>query len=98
MLDPQTQQWKHGLIAAFVGGVATAVDSGLALILLAPNEFNLNSKLWHTLLTILVLSVLCGAKLAAAYLKQSPTPRDVWDDSKRQEQLGEKANAAGAGR
>jgi hypothetical protein len=98
MLDPQTAEWKHGLLAAFIGGAASAFDSGLALILIAPNEFNLNSKLWHTLLTVLVLGVLSGIKLAAAYLKQSPTPRDVWDESKLQEQLGGQTNAAGAGK
>lgn len=72
--------WKHGLIAAFVGGMAGALDSGIALLIVAPNEFDLSKKLGHTLLVIGILGVLSGAKLAFAYLKQSPTPWDGTTD------------------
>lgn len=68
------QKWIHGLSAAFIGGVATAMDSGLALIIIAPDQFNLNNGLGRTMLTITVLGVLSGAKLAFAYLKQAPLP------------------------
>lgn len=70
------QKWVHGLSAAFVGGVATAIDSGLALIIIAPDQFNLNKGLLRTLLTITVLAILSGAKLAFAYLKQAPLPEE----------------------
>lgn len=73
-MNAYTSKWIHGLSAAFVGGVASAVDSGLALIIIAPDQFNLNKGLAKTLLTISVLGILSGAKLAFAYLKQSPLP------------------------
>jgi hypothetical protein len=71
-----SQRWFHGLAAAFIGGVASAVDSGLALIIMAPDQFNINAQLKRTLITISVLGILSGAKLAFAYLKQSPLPTD----------------------
>lgn len=75
-----TSRWKHGLAAAFIGGLAGAIDSGIALLIVSPQDFDLNKKLGHTLLTVGVLGVLSGAKLAAAYLKQAPTP---WDGNDR---------------
>lgn len=81
-----TEQWLHGLIAAFIGGLATAVDSGLTLLIVAPGEFNLGAGFRKTLVTIAVLGLLSGAKLAFAYLKQSPLPAET----------GGKANAASA--
>lgn len=66
--------WWYGLVAAFLGGVWTSVDSGLAVMLMAPTEFNLDAKLGKTLLAMLVLGLLAGAKIAMAYLKQSPLP------------------------
>lgn len=91
--------WLHGLVAAFVGGFATSMDSGLVLLLVAPTEFNLGTKLWHTLLVIIILAVLSGAKVAFAYLKTSPTPdvRAVWTDEERARALGNNAKAVGAG-
>ncbi len=73
-MNKQTANWLHGLIAALIGGAASALDSGLALIIIAPEQFNLNKGLARTLLTITVLGVLSGVKLAFAYLKQSPLP------------------------
>jgi hypothetical protein len=75
-MNAQNRKWIHGLAAAFIGGIATALDSGLALIIIAPEQFNLNKGLARTLLTIAVLGVLSGAKLAFAYLKQAPLPSD----------------------
>jgi hypothetical protein len=74
------RMWVHGLTAAFVGGFAGAVDSGIALILIAPETFNLSSGLRKTLLTVSVLGLLTGIKFAAAYLKQSPNP---WQGEER---------------
>lgn len=68
--------WKHGLLAAVIGGFASSIDSGLALIVIAPDKFNLGIDIWKTILTMLVLGLLTGAKVAAAYLKQSPLPPD----------------------
>jgi hypothetical protein len=74
MTNIRRRLWKHGLLAALIGGFASSMDSGLALIVIAPDKFNLGLDLWRTLLTMLVLGLLSGAKVAAAYLKQSPFP------------------------
>lgn len=68
------RRWWYGLIAGFFGGVWTSIDSGLAVMIIAPKEFNLDTGLSKTLLTMLVLGLLAGAKVAVAYLKQSPLP------------------------
>jgi gas vesicle protein len=70
------EQWVHGLIAAFLGGLAGAVDGGLTVMLIAPETFNLGPGLRKTLLTLTVFGILSGVKLAAAYLKQSP----IWSE------------------
>jgi len=43
-------------------------------MIMAPKEFNLDDKLAKTLVAMLVLGLLAGAKVAVAYLKQSPLP------------------------
>lgn len=70
------QKWVHGLVSGFVGGMAGALDSGLALLVIAPQDFNLGPALKKTLLTVLVLGFLTGLKVSFAYLKQSPLPPD----------------------
>lgn len=75
-MNKGTQTWLHGLIAGFVGGFASAVDSGLALMVIAPDHFNVGKDLVRTLGTVLVLGTLTGLKVAFAYLKQSPVPAD----------------------
>ncbi|HXI40827.1 MAG TPA: hypothetical protein VNH83_12650 [Bryobacteraceae bacterium] len=73
----KSQAWLHGLVAATVGGFSGALESGITLIVVAPETFNLNAGLKKTLFTMLIFSLLSGAKCAAAYLKQSPVP-PVW--------------------
>jgi hypothetical protein len=75
-MNKDTAAWLHGLLSGFIGGFAGAVDSGLALIVIAPQTFNLGPALWKTLGTMTVLGVLTGLKVAFAYLKQSPVPSD----------------------
>ena len=62
--------WLHGLVAA----VISAVASGVTLVIVDPNSFNLSkSGLGH-------LGAVCliqGLIAAAAYLKQSPLPGDA---------------------
>ena len=77
------EQWLYGLGSAFIGGCAGAIDSGIALIIIAPETFNLSTGLRKTLITVLVLGLLTGAKTAAAFLKQSPLPREPWTDAQR---------------
>jgi hypothetical protein len=73
-MKPQVRRWLYGLSSGFIGGMAGAVDSGLALLIIAPSDFNLGPHLRKTLLTVLVLGLLTGVKVAFAYLKQSPLP------------------------
>jgi len=69
-----TRRWLHGISGGFIGGFAGAIDSGLALIVLAPEKFNLGPGLGFTLKTTLVLGLLTGAKTCFAYLKTVPDP------------------------
>ena len=66
------QMWFHGLAAAFIGGAASALSSGLGLMLVMPDKFNLGPAIATTLKTMCVVSLLTGIQTAAAYLKQSP--------------------------
>ena len=75
-MNKDTKTWLHGLIAALIGGFASAMDSGLALMIIAPDKFNLGPALWKTLGTVTVLGILSGLKVMFAYLKQSPVPTD----------------------
>ncbi len=77
------KHWAYGLLAAVIGGFAGAVDSGIALIIMAPETFNIGPGLHKTLLTIAVLGLLTGIKFGVAYLKQSPLPRDPWTEEQR---------------
>lgn len=74
MNKTKLEKWLYGLLAAGIGGFAGAVDSSLALMVIAPEKFNLGPNLKTTLWTALVLGALTGAKCAFAYLKQSPLP------------------------
>lgn len=68
------RKWWYGLAAGFLGGMWASIDSGMALMLIAPKEFNPDAGLAKTLLAMAVLGVLAGGKVAVAYLKQSPMP------------------------
>lgn len=68
------KKWVYGLVSGFLGGFWSSVDSGLAVMVIGPKEFNLDDKLGKTLIAMGVLGVLAGSKIAAAYLKQSPLP------------------------
>ena len=71
------RRWFHGLAATFIGGTATAISSGLALIAVVPEKFNIGPGLMLTLKTVGILGVISGAQTAFAYLKQAPLPE--WD-------------------
>ena len=58
--------WLHSLIAAAIGGAATAIST----MIVAPDQFNLQDG-WQKLLTVAVVSALVNV---AAFLKQSPIP------------------------
>jgi hypothetical protein len=68
------KRWFHGLVAAFIGGLAGAGSSSIALMVLVPEKFNLGPQLALTFKTAAVLMLLSGAQTAFAYLKQAPLP------------------------
>jgi len=72
----QTKRWLHGLMAAFVGGFASFIETSLILPAVAPESFNFGPNLFRTVFTIVLFGALAGAKLAFAYLAKSPTPPD----------------------
>lgn len=67
-------KWVNGLLGALIGGFAGALDSGFALVLIAPDKFNMDAGLAKLLTGMGVFAVLSGIKVAAAYLKQTPLP------------------------
>ncbi len=73
-MKARTKVWFYGLISGIIGGVAGAIDSSLALMIIAPSQFNLGPELFRTLETALILGLFAGLKCAVAYLKQSPLP------------------------
>jgi hypothetical protein len=81
--------WIHGLVAAFVGGAASAISSGLASMVSDPAHFNLGTGFWVTTKLMGITAILSGIITAAAYLKQSPVPKG-WDGVERR---GQRATA-----
>jgi hypothetical protein len=79
-VSQNAKRWLHGLAAALIGGAAGAIDSGMALMVLTPDKFNLGPELGLTIKTTLVLGALMGAKSAFFYLKQAPLPEERTDE------------------
>ena len=64
------KQWLHGLGAALIGAVATAVPLALA----DPHDFDFSQ---HGLVDFARIIVPPAILAAAAYLKQSPLPNNT---------------------
>jgi hypothetical protein len=71
-----TRIWIHKLAAAFIGGGASAITSGLVGMGFAPDKFNLTefAGIKHLLLLMLANFVVSGFLSAMFYLKQAPLP------------------------
>lgn len=69
-----TRNWLHGLVAALIGGGASAVTAGVTVSAIKPDSFNLSAQLVPTLELMGVLFAVNGILAAMAYLKQSPLP------------------------
>lgn len=67
-------KWLHGLVAAFIGGGASAVTAGVTAPAIAPGAFNFGAQLLPLLKLSGALFVVNGLIAATAYLKQSPLP------------------------
>lgn len=75
-MNANTKIWLHRLGAAFIGGGAGAVTSGLTSMGIAPDKFNLSStKGLGCLLGMMAANFLVSGILSAMfYLRQSPLP------------------------
>ena len=71
-----TKIWLHRLIAAFIGGGASAVTSGLTSMGFAPEKFNLaNTQGILHLLGLMAANFLVSGILSVMfYLRQAPLP------------------------
>ena len=70
------EKWFYGLGAAFIGGGATAITSGLTSMGFAPEKFNLQdvNGIQHLLGLMAANFLVSGILSAAFYLRQSPLP------------------------
>lgn len=75
-LFAHVKHWLHGLLAALIGGGASAVSAAIGPMLIAPQQFHLADEqgLHNILKTMLTGFVVSGLLSAFAYLKQSPLP------------------------
>lgn len=73
--------WLRGLVAAFINGGATAIVAGPVAAMLAPTELNLNEGLSKLLTLIGTIFFASGVMGAASYLKSSPLPEVVVEDT-----------------
>lgn len=67
--------WLYGLGAAFIGGGAGSVVTGLTASALAPNELGVGSGKFFSLVGIVFL--VHGSISGFAFLKQQPLPAKV---------------------
>jgi hypothetical protein len=72
-----TEQWIYGIGTAMISGAATAMDSGLGLVVMDPKDFNLGAQLEMTLKMLAVIGLISGGRKVLAFLKEKPLP--VWD-------------------
>ena len=65
-------QWFKGLVAAFIGGGASAFSAGLSSMVVDPHDFTIYSaKFWKLILGTFVIS---GLVPFFAYLHSKPVP------------------------
>lgn len=70
------EAWLFGLTAAFIGGGAGSVTSGIASMGIDPQHFNLRSGLYDTVALMGAAFLVNGLLSACLYLRQSPLPGD----------------------
>jgi hypothetical protein len=75
-MSTKTELWLRNLAAAFVGGGAAAVTSGLTGMGFAPDKFNLNNAngIYNLLGLMLANFIVSGILSVMFYLRQSPLP------------------------
>lgn len=80
-MNTKSKIWFHRLMAAFIGGGAGAVTSGLTSMGFAPEKFNLTntSGLLHLVGLMAANFIVNGLLSAMFYLRQSPLPPEAGD-------------------
>jgi hypothetical protein len=68
--------WWRGLTAAAIAGGANGVITGFAAVGIDPQHFNLQAGLRSTLAIAGASALMSGIIGVAAYLKQSPLPKE----------------------
>jgi hypothetical protein len=68
--------WLKGIVAAGISGGANGVITGFAAVGIDPAHFNLRAGLRATLAIAGVSALMSGIIGIAAYLKQSPLPKE----------------------
>jgi hypothetical protein len=71
------QTWLKGIAAAAIAGGANGVITGFAAVGIDPAHFNLQAGLRSTLAIAMVSAVMSAIIGVAAYLKQSPLPKET---------------------
>ncbi len=73
--------WIAGLLSAFLSGGAGAVTSGLSAIIIAPDKFNLQDGLRHTLTLMGTNFLVAGLFGFFTRLQKSPLPEIVSEET-----------------
>lgn len=77
-MTTNTRKWLKGLGAAFIGGGASAVTSGLTSMGVAPDRFNMTDWAGVSRLLVLIAAnfLISGILSMFFFLRQSPLPAD----------------------
>ena len=73
--------WLAGLLSAFLSGGAGAVTAGISAIAIAPDKFNLQDGLKHTLTLMGTNFLVAGLFGFFTRLQKSPLPEVVLDQT-----------------
>lgn len=69
----RTAKWCYGIVAGFIGGFSGTVKSTIALMVFAPDTFNIHQA-GKTLGVALAIGVMHGVEVACAYMMKNPLP------------------------
>ena len=70
------ETWLKGIVAAGIASAANGVITGFAAVSIDPSHFNLQAGMRSTLSIAGVSALMSGIIGMAAYLKQSPLPKE----------------------
>ena len=74
IMELDFEGWLYGLVAALIGGGASAVSGGIAVTMIDPKDFGAS---WKTIQLMGVTFLISGMMNAFYYLKDSPVPKRI---------------------